>query len=163
MAPRKDKSELTEKELHYVDLFMSEGPTKGKKKESALLAGFAKPPIRVAVIAEIKERQARRAGASEVNQEWVMQRLQTTAERCLQEISYIRKGEHAGQFKFDSAGALKALELIGKTFKMFTDKIDLGGTLGVDEYKDLSPKQIGQRIKDVESELLILTKKKKKS
>lgn len=60
--------------------------------------------------------------------EWVLDNLKKVAERCMQAVPVLEKvdGEWVptGEFKFDSAGANRSLELIGKHHKMFTDKLE---------------------------------------
>lgn len=54
---------------------------------------------------------------------WVISRLMTITERCMQaEPVLTREGEPTGEYKFDSSGANKALELLGKTLKMWNEK-----------------------------------------
>jgi len=67
----------------------------------------------------------------EIDADWVLSKLKTIAERCMQEEAVTSKGEATGEFKFDAAGANKALELIGRNKKMFTDKIEQDTTLTV--------------------------------
>lgn len=61
---------------------------------------------------------------NELNAKWVLEKLQTIANRCMQEEQVMSKDGPTGEFKFDSSGANKAVELIGKHLKMFTDKIE---------------------------------------
>ncbi len=65
----------------------------------------------------------------ELSAEWVLNNLKEIAERCMQaEPVMIRKGNEmveSGEYKFDSSGANKSLELIGKYLKMFTDKTEI--------------------------------------
>ncbi|CAB4122842.1 hypothetical protein UFOVP33_62 [uncultured Caudovirales phage] len=54
---------------------------------------------------------------------WVISRLMTITERCMQAEPVLdREGEPTGEYKFDSSGANKALELLGKTLKMWNEK-----------------------------------------
>lgn len=99
----------------------------------------------------LKDRQEELKERSTVKAEWVIDRLKTTAERCLQKepVMYFDKYDKeycqekvelfdengnpagtAGVYKFDSLGAVKSLELLGKTLGMFTDKIDTGNNKG---------------------------------
>lgn len=61
---------------------------------------------------------------TEIDADWVLKKLQSIVERCMQEEAVTVKGAATGEFKFDASGANKALELIGRNKKMFTDKID---------------------------------------
>jgi len=59
--------------------------------------------------------------------------------------------EPSGEYKFDSSGANRSLELIGRHFKMFTDKVELSGdaenplTLLISE---ISGKTLGPKVDD---------------
>lgn len=54
---------------------------------------------------------------------WVISRLMTITERCMQAEPVLdREGNETGEYKFDSSGANKALELLGKTLRMWDGK-----------------------------------------
>lgn len=58
---------------------------------------------------------------------WVISRLMTVTERCMQaEPVMVRDDDGSmvpsGEYKFDSSGANKALELLGRTLRMFDGK-----------------------------------------
>ena len=64
-------------------------------------------------------------GTNVFGPEWVLEQLIRTAERCLMiEAVFDTKGRPVGQFKFLPTQALRALELVGKTLAMFTDRIE---------------------------------------
>lgn len=64
-------------------------------------------------------------GTNVFGPEWVLEQLIRTAERCMQiEAVCDTKGRPIGQFKFLPTQALRALELVGKTLAMFTDRIE---------------------------------------
>jgi len=75
----------------------------------------------------------KRAERVEIDGDWVLKKLQKVAERCMQEEAVMVKGDNGmeptGEFKFDSSGANKSLELIGKHHKLFTDKLEIDGKL----------------------------------
>jgi phage terminase small subunit len=72
---------------------------------------------------------------------WVISRLMTVTERCMQAEPVLDKdGEPTGQYKFDSTGANRALELLGKTMRMF----DAKDTSKQDEYAHLSDDEIAR-------------------
>ncbi len=55
-----------------------------------------------------------------LNREWVISRLMTVVERCMQAEPVIAKtGEETGQYKFDASGANQALRMLGDTMGMF--------------------------------------------
>lgn len=66
--------------------------------------------------------------AARVNKTYVVAKLVDVAERTMQEVKPIMvKDENgclveSGEFEFDSGGANRALELLGKTLGIFTDK-----------------------------------------
>lgn len=99
------------------------------------------------VIAAINERMTRRRELIELDEKWVLDRLRQIVDRCMQaEPVKDSKGEPTGEFKFDSSGANRALELIGKHFAMFTDK------LKVSDLDDLTDDQLNERIRQAERE-----------
>jgi len=76
-----------------------------------------------------------RAEKAEISAEWVLNNLKSVAVRCMQEEPVMVKGDNgmepSGEYKFDSSGANKSLELIGKHLKLFTDKVEQETTLKV--------------------------------
>jgi len=76
-------------------------------------------------LAKGKQKQAEKA---DVDAQYVLSNLKIIAERCMQQeevqqFDYITKELiGTGEYKFDSSGATKALELLGKHLKLFTDK-----------------------------------------
>ena len=72
---------------------------------------------------------------------WVISRLMTVAERCMQAEQVLnRQGEPTGEYTFDSAGANRALELLGKTMRMFEAKEAVKN----DDYANLSDDEIAR-------------------
>lgn len=95
----------------------------------------------VDVAKAIREAKDARIERVEITQDWVLARLASVAERCLQaEPVYDRKGdrvmvetpdgEEAPAFTFNAAGANGALGLLGKHLGMFKDKVELTGKDG---------------------------------
>lgn len=74
----------------------------------------------------IAERQEKLQKKTEITQEWVINRLKEISDRCMQEIPVMKKidGEmvETGEFKFDSQGAVKSTELLGKHLGLFEAK-----------------------------------------
>jgi phage terminase small subunit len=121
------------------------------KRKSAFMQAkrfLAKPAVITYLGRLLEERQAR----LEMDVDWVVSRLRDIHDRCMQSIPVYLPGQSElstggdGEpvdpifFKFDANGAIKALELIGKHMKMFSDKTDAGSTnvqvninLGYDE------------------------------
>lgn len=65
----------------------------------------------------------------DISQEWVLKRLKEISDRCMQaEPVMMFDGDEwvqSGEYKFDSTGANRSTELIGKHLGMFVTKIDL--------------------------------------
>ncbi|MCK6203938.1 terminase small subunit [Bacillus infantis] len=91
----------------------------------------------VKVRARIEELQSDRAEKLELDAEWVLKRLMQISDRCMttepvMEFDYESKQlVETGEYKFDSTGANKATELIGKHLGMFKDKLELTGDLEI--------------------------------
>lgn len=96
----------------------------GKTKAVGSGSHYEKKPHVKQRIAEIqKEITERACEKAAVDREWVLKRLMKVADRCMQEEPVLdRAGEKTGEYKFDSAGANRALELIGKEMGMFVER-----------------------------------------
>jgi phage terminase small subunit len=94
-------------------------PTKARYTSCRLLA------TNVNIQAAIQKEKEKRNARVEISQDWVLKRLKIVAKRCLEEIPVTdREGNEIGSWKFEAAGANKALELLGKHLAMFTEKVE---------------------------------------
>lgn len=114
--------------------------TAGFKANRSNAANFARKPVILDRVSEIlAERDkiqalatAEAIRATGIDKEWVLMRLKEVAERCLQHQPVVRNGDPvmvetpdgniAAAYRFDAAGANRALELLGKEQGMFIDK-----------------------------------------
>lgn len=94
----------------------------------------------------IEEANKKRTEKLELSAEWVLENLKNVAIRCQQAEPVMifdyeeKKMINTGEYKFDSQGANKALELIGKHLKLFTENVNLSGDVvfikGADQLED---------------------------
>jgi len=98
--------------------------------------------VNVKIANAIQKAMDDRARRVEVTADYVLESIVSTMERCKQvEPVFDRKGdpvlvetpdgEMAQAFVFNAAGVLKGAELLGKHLKMFTDKVEHSGEIGM--------------------------------
>jgi phage terminase small subunit len=84
----------------------------------------------------IQKAQEKRSERTKITQDWVIGNLRAIVERCLGAVPVMTKinGEwvESGEWKFDSSGANRALELIGKHLGAFVDKAVIEHKSGID-------------------------------
>lgn len=110
---------------------------KYSKKTARQIAAnlLSKVYIQEAIAEKLKQHEDK----SDLSVEYVLQGLKEINERCrTAEPVYDKEGNETGEYKFDSSGANKALELIGKHFKMFTDRLEI---------ENLTPMEVTVRFK----------------
>ena len=75
-------------------------------------------------LARVRELQREQVERLAVSTDFVVLRLLDTLERCSQPVPVLdMTGESIGEYTFDSKGALRALELLGKHLGMFEDRL----------------------------------------
>lgn len=97
--------------------------------ESAIYAGFTKDAARQSgyqllqrediqeYLSSLKAEYAEKAG---ISKQWIIERFKEISDRCVQEIEPVTvQGIPTGEFKFDSSGANKATEMLGKIIGVF--------------------------------------------
>lgn len=100
--------------------------------------------IQAAVLAAQAEQRKRLA----ISQDWVLNRFRQISDRCIQAepvLSFDKAtGEWVptGEYKFDSAGANRATELIAKHLGMFVEKVEHSGRL---EYEIVLPEELDEK------------------
>lgn len=90
--------------------------------------------------AEIEKHKAQSIEKAGVTVDYIVKSLTEVAQRCMQKTPVMIRdgrdmvqkteiseetGEEVGVWEFDSAGANRALELLGKYLKMFVDKVEV--------------------------------------
>lgn len=89
----------------------------------------------------IQQLMDKRSKKTEITAEWVLNSIKEVAERCMQKVPvmyfdketkmYVQEKTEDGEgvWQFDSSGANKSLENLGKHLKLFTDKVEHSGEI----------------------------------
>lgn len=147
---------LTDKQKKFIEEYLvSLNATKaaiqaGYSQKTADRAGsklLRDPLVAAEIQAAMKDREER----TQITQDWVLKRLKDISDRCVQAEPVLNaEGEPIGVYKFDSAGANKATELIGKHLGMFRERLELtgkdGGPMEVCNYEQLTDEELDRLI-----------------
>lgn len=91
----------------------------------------------VEVLSRVRELQAEKTKRLVITQDWVVQGLVDMVEKCMKPVEVMewdydeRTMRHTGVFTFDSKGAAKGLELLGKHLGMYVEKTEVKQTVEV--------------------------------
>ncbi len=108
---------------------------------------------KVEIQTELQKAIDKRSKKTEITAEYVLASLKNVAERCQQiEPVLDKEGNPTGEYRFEHAGANKALELLGKNLKLFTDKLDISITL-IGAWEKATDEEKLELIKKLEGEL----------
>lgn len=122
-------------EEYLIDLNATQAAIRaGYSKKTANVIGaenLAKPYIAEAIAAAQEERSER----TKISQDWVLETIFETVERCKQASPVVdakgdpvyvttSAGDVVPAYQFQPAAVLKGAELAGKHLKMFTDKVE---------------------------------------
>lgn len=134
---------LTDKHMNFVNEYMKDMNGAAaylragyKCSEDAARVNASRLLTNDNIKAEIATRQAKLQEESGISVQWVLQNLKYLAERCMTPEPLADKDGNIVEWRFDSSGANKALESIGKHLGMFTDKLKLEGEIGVRKLED---------------------------
>ncbi|WP_342512266.1 terminase small subunit [Sporosarcina sp. FSL K6-1522] len=121
----------------------------------------------VEVLARVKELKDKRADELELDAYWVLKRLKDISDRSMQ-AEPVMEYDHGsqelvetGEYQFDSTGANKATELIGKHIGMFDPKLQLQMRMmeaQVEKVK-VETKKLQESNKDIEPPKIIVVDK----
>jgi len=119
---------LTDKQMKFCDEYLIDL----NATQAAIRAGYSEAAaaeigyenLRKPHIAEyLAARQQQIREKTQVTQEWVVNRLKEISDRCMQAEPVMIRTEdgmvESGEYKFDSSGANKATELIGRHIGIF--------------------------------------------
>lgn len=154
-----EKRELTPKQERFIDEYMIDL----NATQAAIRCGYSvktaytigqKLTKKSEIAARITERKAELSIKTKLTQEWVLEQLNLIVQKSSMEEE-VQKWDYenkcmtgTGRFIYDSKGANKALELIGKHLGMYKTDINFNGTLGVKIIDDI--KEDNQLTIDVE-------------
>lgn len=76
------------------------------------------------ILARVRELQHEQVERLSVSADYVVLKLMETREKCMEPVPVLdSNGNQTGEYTFDSKGALRALELLGRHLGMFDDRL----------------------------------------
>lgn len=85
---------------------------------------------------------------TEITADFVLNSLRNIAQKCQQnEPVRDSRGRETGQYKFDSAGANRAVELLGKHLALFVDRKEITQKMIIKELADMTDEEIDAFLK----------------
>lgn len=130
---------------------MSAGYSPDNRKSAAATA--SRLLKRADVRARITELRKERSDALGIDKDWVILKLVDVVNRSMQAVE-VEKWDYSekqlvgtGEYVFDSKGANTALQLIGKHLGIFDDKLQLGGTVNVNDARSRLAEKLAGRSK----------------
>lgn len=124
---------LTAKQKRFVEEYMIDF----NATQAAIRAGYSKKTAReigkqnltkLYIQEEIKKLKDKLTEKAEIDAQWVLDNFVELSQRCMQKVPVMEKvdGEliPTGEWKFDSAGANKALENVGKMIGVYIEKTE---------------------------------------
>lgn len=113
MANLTDQQDLFCKE-YIIDLNATQAAKRAGYSEKTAQEQGSRLLSNVMVQERITELKSDREQRLQIDADWVLKQAVKVHERCMQAEPVIIGGEPTGEYKFDSAGANKSLELVGK-------------------------------------------------
>lgn len=113
MANLTAQQELFCKE-YIIDLNATQAAKRAGYSEKTAQEQGSRLLSNVMVQERITELKSDREKRLQIDADWVLKQAVKVHERCMQAEPVIVGGEPTGEYKFDSAGANKSLELVGK-------------------------------------------------
>lgn len=142
---------MTELKKRY-ELFCQEYVVDYNGTQAAIRAGYKEKSARQQasrllaseeVLTRISELQKDQLDRLALSQDYVVLQLLETYKCCREPTPVMRydpstgEMEETGTYQFDSKGALRALELIGKHLGMFSDKVHVSGSLNTGQLSNV--------------------------
>lgn len=124
MAELTLKQKLFIKE-YLIDLNATQAAIRAGYSEKTAYSQGQRMLKKVEVKEAIDKSLTKRSDKLDLSAEYVLGSLKAVAERCMQAEPILdREGNETGEYRFDSSGANRSLELLGKYMKLFTDKVE---------------------------------------
>lgn len=128
---------LTDKHMKFVDEYMIDMNAAAAYRragydcnEATARANSSRLLTNANIVAEIDKRQQKLQEDTGISVQWVLNNFKAVAERCMQaEPMFDRETGDIVEYRFDSSGANKALESIGRHLGMFNDKLKVDATV----------------------------------
>jgi phage terminase small subunit len=135
---------LTSKEHRFISEYLKDS----NGSQAAIRAGYSVKSSRVTacklltkanIHEELSKRQAYIAESCDITAEYILRSLKSIAEKCQQAVPVMeydhgaREMKPTGAYEFDSTGANRALELLGKWRKLWTDRMEVEGVVNLSE------------------------------
>lgn len=139
---------LTEKQQRFIDEYLVDL----NATQAAIRAGYSEKTAysqgqrllkNVEISSRIEELKKHRADRLNLDAYWVLKRLMEISDRAMQAEPVMQWDYEeqqlvpSGEYQFDSSGANKATELIGKHLGMFKETIKHEGTMNVTFIDDI--------------------------
>ena len=127
---------LTDKQKRFVDEYMIDMNAAAAYlragydcNEATARANASRLLTNANIVAEIDKRQQKLQEYAGISAKWVLDNLKYVAERCMAPEPMVDKEGNIVEWRFDSSGANKALESIGRHLGMFNDKLKVDATV----------------------------------
>jgi phage terminase small subunit len=130
------KQEMFVKE-YLIDLNGTQAAIRAGYSEKTANEQASRLLAKVKVRSRVEELQSKRSEKLNLDAEWVLTRLKEISDKCMTAEPVTKWDYEAkamvetGEYLFDSNGANKSTELIGKHLGMFKDKIEHSGELNI--------------------------------
>lgn len=125
MSDLTDKQRLFVQE-YLVDLNATQAAIRAGYSEATAYAQGSRLLKHVEIAAAIAAAQGARSERTEITQDYVLQGIVETIERCKQATPVLdHEGKPTGEYRFDANAALKGYDLLGRHLGIFKTEIDL--------------------------------------
>lgn len=130
---------LTDKQVKFIDEYMIDmnataayGRAGYTAEGNSAEASASRLLRNVKIQEEIAKRQQEMQEKTGITAKWVLDNLKYVAERCMAPEPMVDKEGNVIEWRFDSSGANKALETIGKHLGMFKEEVKISGSISIE-------------------------------